>query len=344
MPGDVSIGDHTAEVLDHDGCPFHASPPECAEPRPGIVPEPRPAQPKQADADDRPDGHDRRGTPRREPDERPDTQDRQQEPGVDLGQECEGPDGSGAGHRDQRPPRSNRPFPGQEGQGPEQAQERVQGREMGVGEDAGHRQQGEAGGHARGSSPPPASFVDDQAHQGGERQRRGQPARQHIVASRVRPLPEHLERLAQDRGDSQQPTAQRRMFGVVSKDPIDHGGVEEMPTSGSQDFEIGPAGPHIERFVDRQPGSIQRQDHRQTRADPHRHRERPDRINARLATLSTEARTEISSPKGFPAGGWSLGHSGSLAQLILWRFLRPSPCLKISEEVAHAVAAAVDCD
>ena len=178
----------------------------------------------------RPDRHRSQGAPGRQPDERPDAQNRQQEPGVDLGQERERPECPRDRHGAEGPRRPNRPLAGQQGKGPEQAQERIECRQMGVGEDAGHRHQCKArrlhpradpsaGRPRRRDKPTSTANASAGASRPGE----------DVLSGRVRPLPEHLERFAQLRGDSQQPAAQRRMLGIVAKNAIDDLRVEKLP-------------------------------------------------------------------------------------------------------------------
>ncbi len=141
---------------------------------------------------------------------------------MDLGQERQRPENARDRHGAERPRRPDRSLPRQERDRPEQAQERVERRQVGVGEYPRHRQQRKARGCSRGQSPAPAAGQSDDAHQHRKRSRRGKPARQHILSSRVRPLPEHLERLAERRGDAQQPAAQGRVLGIVMKNAVDH--------------------------------------------------------------------------------------------------------------------------
>ena len=150
---------------------------------------------------------------------------------MDLGQQGQAPDDSRARHREHRPAVLQGALGGEQGEGPEEADERVERPEVGMREDAGHRHHGEPGDDPRRSTGATAGRTDDQPDQDRERQRRGQAPRVQVEPDRVRPPhPERLERLAQRRGDPQQPATQRRVLGVVAEDGIDHVPVEEPPT------------------------------------------------------------------------------------------------------------------
>ena len=153
---------------------------------------------------------------------------------------------------------------GDQSQSPEQAQKRIESRQMGVGKHPRHRQERKPCRRARRRTPAPAGHQRDQAHKRGKRECRGQPAGEDVVSRRVRPLPQHLDRLAQLRGDSEQPPTQGRMLGVVAKNPIDDRAIEEMPSLFAQDVDIRPARPNIQRLVNCEPRAIEREDDRQT--------------------------------------------------------------------------------
>src|SRR5262245_26578542 len=119
MPRHVAVGEHPSEVLDPDRGPRNTGPPVCRKPRPGVMPEPGPTRPKQADADNGPEAHRGYGTPRRKAEYGPSTQERQQEPSVDLGEKCERPD-CARGNQGAAPMLgAQSPFTGQQGRGPE---------------------------------------------------------------------------------------------------------------------------------------------------------------------------------------------------------------------------------
>ena len=62
------------------------------------------------------------------------------------------------------------------------------------------------------------------------------------------------------------------MLGVVSKNAVDHLAVEEMPALLAQRLDIGPARPYVQRFVDREPRTIQREYDRDAGEDSHEQR------------------------------------------------------------------------
>ena len=98
------------------------------------------------------------------------------------------------------------------------------------------------------------------ARQRTERESRGQSTGQDIRARGIGALAEDLEGLAQYRGDSEEPASQRRMLRVIAEDLDDAVRVQEMPASLPEDLQVLAARSHIERLVDRQPGSVQGQD------------------------------------------------------------------------------------
>ena len=116
--------------------------------------------------------------------------------------------------------------------------------------------------------------------------------------------------------------------------------IEEMPTSILQDLEIGPAGADVERFVDRQPWSIQRHHHRETRADRHRERESTGR-----STLGSRPSRPSPGP-GFHRGIVFFGASdrsvvtGSPPKLVSCESFGHPGELELSAEVSRSVAPA----
>ncbi len=151
---------------------------------------------------------------------------------------------------------------------------------MGVGKDARHGYQGERRGDTGGTTPPAAGHLGNDRHQRRKTRRRRQPAREDVLTRRVRPLPEDLEGFSHDRGDPQQPAAQRGMLGVVAKDAVDRRTIEKAPAQVVKRFEIGPSGPHVQRLIHCQPGSVQGQHHGQTRTRPECKRQPPGRPQA----------------------------------------------------------------
>ena len=122
--------------------------------------------------------------------------------------------------------------------------------------------------HAGRPTIPPARREHDQADQDREGRGRGQPRRDDVEPDRVGAAQqEDLERLAQGRGEPQQPAPQRGMLGVVGEDRVDDLPVEEPPPLARQGRDVGPAGPHVERLVDRDAGAAQREDDGQPGAD-----------------------------------------------------------------------------
>ena len=108
---------------------------------------------------------------------------------MDLGQQGQRPESSRADHRADEDRRISRArAPAQQGQRPEEAEERVEGREVGVGEDPRHRQERPARRRARRRRPTAGSLRDDDhADQDREGQRGGEPAREDVQPGRVGP-------------------------------------------------------------------------------------------------------------------------------------------------------------
>ena len=192
MPGDVAIGVDPAEILDQDRGPRRRRSPVGLPAVPRCRTRARASPARRAPT---PGRRPERQRPRRpaataEPDEAQTSTIGEQQPGVDLGQQGQRPDGPR-----RRPSRSD-------GRGDSRARRpasraSVQNRlrkvsraaEVGVGEDPGHRQQRPARREPGGAAPAPGRSAATSADQDRERQRRGEPAREDVEPGRVGPSP-----------------------------------------------------------------------------------------------------------------------------------------------------------
>ena len=142
-------------------------------------------------------------------------------------------------------------------------------------EDAGHRHQREARDHAR---PRARNASPRRARPGRPGPRR--PRRGPASPRRRRARPGRGRRAgATSKGSPRveaSPSSQRPRGGcsaLSAKTESTTFAVEESPPAGAEGRDVRPAGPHVERLVDRQAGAVQREDDGQPGDGPHRHRE-----------------------------------------------------------------------
>jgi hypothetical protein len=120
------------------------------------------------------------------------------------------------------------------------------------------------------------------------------------------------------------------MFGIVSKNAVDHRAIEKTPPLPAQGFDIGPARPDIQRFVDRQARPIERQQHRQGREGPHEQSE------------MTAGKPPGSSP--YRRGTWRRGHRGIHFSVGIdrWKLMRTQTRLFGRESGGHPPCSAAN--